>query len=99
MGAKVSDGHGNHTPLFVDSGVQAHLGNKDRFSFELSWLRMEGFYEMVAAKWAKPVRGITPIEVWQNKIRHLRHFLKGWAKNQSGKYKMEKERLLRLLMN
>ena len=52
---------------------------------------------MVAAEWAKPVRGITPIEIWQNKIRHLRRFLKGWAKNQSGKYKMEKERLLKII--
>ena len=31
------------------------------------------------------------------KIRHLRRFLKGWAKNQSGKYKLEKERLQRII--
>jgi hypothetical protein len=31
--------------------------------------------------------GDIPIVRWQNKIRHLRRFLKGWAKNQSGKYK------------
>jgi hypothetical protein len=33
----------DHTPLFIDSGEQAHLGNKAQFSFELSWLRQEGF--------------------------------------------------------
>jgi methionine salvage enolase-phosphatase E1 len=35
--------------------------------------------------------------VWLNKLRHLRRFLKGWAKNQSGKYKREKERLLNII--
>ena len=87
----------DHTPLFVDSGDHAHIGNIARFSFELAWLRMEGFYEMVAAEWSAPAKGNSPIEVWQNKIRHLRRFLKGWAKNQSGKYKKEKERLLKLI--
>ena len=34
----------DHTPLFIDSGDQAHLGNKKRFSFELSWLRQDVFF-------------------------------------------------------
>jgi hypothetical protein len=34
------------------------------------------------------------MENWLNKLRHIRRFLKGWAKNQSGRYKKEKERLL-----
>ena len=37
----------DHTPLILDSGEQAQLGNKPKFSFELSWLRQEGFIEMV----------------------------------------------------
>jgi mannosylglycoprotein endo-beta-mannosidase len=52
---------------------------------------------MVAAEWAATNIGDTPIQCWQNKIRHLRYFLKGWAKNQSGKYRKEKERLLRII--
>jgi endonuclease/exonuclease/phosphatase family metal-dependent hydrolase len=28
----------DHTPLLLDQGEQAHLGNKVDFSFELSWL-------------------------------------------------------------
>uniref|UniRef100_A0A453JJ14 Uncharacterized protein n=1 Tax=Aegilops tauschii subsp. strangulata TaxID=200361 RepID=A0A453JJ14_AEGTS len=32
-----------------------------------------------------------------NKIRHLRQFLRGWAKNKSGIYKVEKERLLQII--
>jgi hypothetical protein len=32
---------------------------------------------------------------WQNKIRRLRQFLRGWAKNMNGAYKKEKQELLR----
>ena len=33
---------------------------------------------------------------WQNKIRRLRQFLRGWAKNVNGNFKREKEELNRL---
>jgi hypothetical protein len=33
----------DHTPLLIDSGEQAHHGNKLEFSFELSWLKQDGF--------------------------------------------------------
>jgi hypothetical protein len=87
----------DHTPLLIDSGEQAHLGNKAQFSFELSWLREDGFHEMIKREWNASVSGSSPIEIWQNKIRHLRRFLRGWTKNRSGAYKKEKERLLSLI--
>jgi hypothetical protein len=87
----------DHTPLLLDSGEQAHLGNKAHFSFELSWLREEGFYELIKREWNAEIKGTTPIDVWQNKIRHLRRFLRGWAKNKSGIYKKEKEKLLLII--
>ena len=37
------------------------------------------------------------MERWQNKIRHLRQYLRGWARNLSGAYKKEKERLLNII--
>lgn len=46
----------DHTPILIDSGVKAHLGNKPRFSFELHWLRQEGFYETIVKEW-ESVRG------------------------------------------
>jgi len=33
---------------------------------------------------------------WQNKIRRLRQFLRGWAKNENGNLNKEKEELFRL---
>jgi hypothetical protein len=60
-------------------------------------MRQEGFYEMVRDEWTSFNSGDTPVERWQNKIRHLRQFLRGWARNLSGVYRKEKERLLLLI--
>jgi hypothetical protein len=35
---------------------------------------------MVASEWNSVNFGSTSMEVWQNKVRHLRSFLRGWAK-------------------
>ena len=80
----------DHTPLLSDCGMPAHLGNRSLFSFELVWFREEGFFDMVKTEWVSVNVGATPVERWQNKIRHLRQFLRGWAKNPSGEYKKKK---------
>jgi hypothetical protein len=41
--------------------------------------------------------GDTPVERWQNKIHSVRQYLRGWARDQSGKYKKEKECLLQII--
>jgi hypothetical protein len=84
----------DHTPLFLDSGDPAHIGNKNQFLFELSWMRQDGFTELVTNEWNAIHFGNSPVERWQNKIRHLRQFLHGWAKNLSGFYKKRKKGLL-----
>jgi hypothetical protein len=61
----------DHTPLLIDSDEQAHMGNKAYFSFELSWLRQDGFLDLVNQEWNSIPRGDNPIENWQRKIRHL----------------------------
>src|SRR3989337_356352 len=68
----------DHTPLLVDSGDATHIGNKNTFSFELSWFEKDNFIAIIAREWAKPVSGRSNLERWQNKIRHLRQFLRGW---------------------
>ena len=54
----------DHTPLLVDSGDQAFKGNKFHFSFELAWLKQDGFAEMVAREWTSISAGNNPMEVW-----------------------------------
>lgn len=87
----------DHTPLLVDSGEATHVGNKNVFSFELGWFEREGFLDLIANEWTKETGGTSSMDRWQNKIRHLRLFLRGWAKNQSGLYRVEKERLIQLI--
>jgi hypothetical protein len=57
------------------------------FKFELGWLLKEGFFEVVSKVWKKENRGGTPMQRCENKIRRLRQFLRGWAKNVNGAYK------------
>ena len=53
----------DHTrPLLIDSGESAHLGNCSLFSFELSWFRQEGFFEMVKAEWMSISSGATLVD-------------------------------------
>jgi hypothetical protein len=85
----------DHTPLLLDTGERAVCKNKNSFKFELAWLLKDGFFELVSEVWHKDSRGATPMQRWQNKIRRLRQFLRGWAKNMSGAYKKEKQELLR----
>ena len=50
------------TPLLLDTGEHAFQGNTSRFSFELSWLRHDGFYDMVAREWNATTAGNSPVE-------------------------------------
>jgi hypothetical protein len=52
---------------------------------------------MVADIWQSECRGYTALERWQNKIRNLRQYLRGWAKHTAGIYKKEKKNLISLI--
>jgi hypothetical protein len=52
---------------------------------------------MVKKEWESVFHGSAPMEIWQNKVRHLRNFLRGWGRNQTSIYKKEKERLLHII--
>ena len=83
----------DHAPLLTDFGQAAPTSNRHQFKFELGWLTREGFPELVKKVWQRPTRGDTPIQRWNNRIRALRQFLRGWAKHTAGIYKKEKLRL------
>jgi hypothetical protein len=52
---------------------------------------------MVRDIWQSVDTDGTPLERWQEKIRKMRQYLRGWAKNISGAYKKEKKILLNKL--
>lgn len=103
MGTKNSFGHGSclesgsidHTPLLLNTGEGTLDKKQPLFKFELGWLIKDGFFELVSEVWSNEKRGVTPLQKWQNKIRRLRQFLRGWAKNMKGAEKKEKQELLR----
>jgi hypothetical protein len=86
----------DHTPLLLRLGEKAIAKKSALFKFELGWLLKEGFFDVVSKVWRKESRGTTSMQRWQNKIRRLRQFLRGWAKNMNGAYKKEKQELLRM---
>jgi hypothetical protein len=45
---------------------------------------------MVKFIWDKPVVGNTPIQRWNNKLRSMRRYLGGWARQMAGQLKQEK---------
>jgi hypothetical protein len=52
---------------------------------------------MIEIEWNSVMVGLNPMDVCLNKLRHIRKFLKGCAKNQTGKYKKEKQILLGII--
>jgi hypothetical protein len=73
----------DHTPLLLDTCNASHRGCQ-MFKFELSWLTREGFHDIVTKVWREESRGDTPMKRWQSKIRAVRRFLRGWARNVVG---------------
>ncbi|WVZ54678.1 hypothetical protein U9M48_005442 [Paspalum notatum var. saurae] len=71
----------DHTPLLLNSGAKTHRCNQPVFRFELGWLQRKDFFSRVAEVWNGRNKGSNAMEVWQNKIRRLRQFLRGWARN------------------
>nr|XP_034607094.1 uncharacterized protein LOC117866906 [Setaria viridis] len=80
----------DHTPLLLSTGHEGVRRSQHMFKFELSWLLRKDFLEIVADVWSKERKGSNPMQKWQNKIRRLRQFLRGWAKNLNEEYKKEK---------
>jgi hypothetical protein len=79
----------DHTPLFYNTNNPSST-YQPQFKFELGWLLRDGFCNMVRDIWQSVITEGTPLERWQAKIRRLRQYLRGWAKNLSGAYKKEK---------
>jgi hypothetical protein len=83
----------NYTSLLLSFG-DTRGASQPIFRFELGWLIRDDFREVVERSWTSDCEGNTSIDIWQTKIRRLRQFLRGWAKNKSGHYKKVKKELI-----
>ena len=86
----------DHAPIFLSTGTLKPTV-KPQFKFELGWLLRDGFDDLVKRIWAQPVVGANAIQRWNEKIRNLRKFLRGWARHTSGMLKKEKVRLCAII--
>ena len=59
----------------------------------------DGFFDLVKEIWELENRGRSPMDRWQNKIRRLRQFLRGWTRNLVSQYKKHKLDLLAKIDN
>jgi exonuclease III len=84
----------DHTPLILSFGDNPMATAQPEFKFELGWLLRDGFKEMVSQIWSRDYGGASALVRWQNKLRKLRQYLRGWAKNTSGSNKKEKKEVL-----
>jgi hypothetical protein len=87
----------DNTPLLLNTGVSTNNRQQPLFKFEQGWLIIDDFYDLVDAKREAETRGITAMEKWQNKIRSLRQFFRGWAKNIVVHNKQEKKVLISMI--
>ena len=76
----------DHTPLILDDGSNS-LRPPARFQFDASWLYVDGFTEMVAAKisllLSSNSRSFGPLDDWHSCSYDLRKFLRGWSRNRA----------------
>jgi hypothetical protein len=84
----------NHTPLLLNTGESNECTVPHPFKFEFGWLIHDDFLDMVKAIWASVTVGNTLMERWQAKIRQVRQYLRGSAKNSSGAYKKVKKKII-----
>jgi hypothetical protein len=78
----------DHCPLILNSGEPMRIKER-RFFFEKQWFCQPGFIERVTDLWlrarSEPPHRYGPlcdsIDEWQNCIRRMRHYLRGWGKN------------------
>jgi hypothetical protein len=83
----------DHTLLLIDTGEITPPIKIQLFKFELSWLPREDFCGIVAEIWQQENNGHTPLQIWQNKLRRLRQYLRGGSKNYIGAFRKEKKEL------
>jgi hypothetical protein len=74
LSSQVSD----HCPLLIAGGDA--VKNYRGFHFELFWLQLPGFSDVVAAAWARPLNIFNPFLCLHTKLQRVSKALRAWAK-------------------
>ena len=60
-------GMSDHKPILLDLSEEKNLGPIP-FQFNPSWIKHEGFHDLVNSVWDKPVSG-SPFYIWEEKFK------------------------------
>ena len=88
----------DHTPLLLQGELE-HCHNRT-FHFEIFWVKMDGFRDLVEQVWSKPVHSSLPIKRLHTKLARVAKGLKRWRREKIGDTRLQlaivKEVLLQL---
>lgn len=84
----------DHCPLVLQSSSHSQHAPHS-FRFDPSWVEIEEFNRLVGKWWDEFQLDLNDIgNSWNNKLKHMRKRISGWAKNYYGKKKKDKQNLL-----
>lgn len=75
-------------PLPVVNCRTSYSTNVQGFRFESFWPRLQGYHEVIAAAWAKPVQVTNPFLRLHIKLQRISKALRAWAKSMIGNNKL-----------
>ncbi|XP_066312245.1 uncharacterized protein [Miscanthus floridulus] len=77
----------DHCPLLLHHHV--YNGAKPRFKFELYWIKLSGYMEVVAAAWASTPIGAVPFRILDHKLRNVAKALRSWSNSKLSNIRMQ----------
>jgi hypothetical protein len=95
---KLSREISNHSPIILDTMEGRENQNKE-FRFDNRWLKEENFLPKVYRIWSQLVRARDSLSCFQQKLKNLMKFLKGWGANIRGRDIKKKKELTQELVD
>jgi hypothetical protein len=83
----------DHNPIILDTHEKSEPKSRE-FRFEKSWIKHPEFLCRVEKAWNSPVSGLDSISIVQEKLKKVKHSLKGWGANIRGDSIKKKKELL-----
>lgn len=76
-----------HCPLYLS--LEEHLQPRRRFRFELYWVKMEGFLDVVREAWVCDNDIVDPFLRLDTLLRNIAKFLTAWGQKKTGNIKLQ----------
>jgi hypothetical protein len=94
---KLSREISDHSPIILDT-MEGREKQIKEFRSDKRWLKEENFLPKVYRIWSQPVRARDSLSCFQQKLKNLKKFLKGWGANIRGRDINKKKELTQELV-